>query len=76
MLIKKTVVTVHKVHMKKNGAFTVGLIIAQHADNGGIFSKYASQKYSKKPVKGTSYECKSVTTEKNKQGFEWITSVE
>ncbi|GAF68141.1 unnamed protein product [marine sediment metagenome] len=76
MKIVKTVVRVHKVHMKNNGAFTVGLIIQQHMDNGAFCSKYANQKYTKRPKIGTEYTCKAVITEKNKNGFSWVTGVE
>ena len=72
----KTVIRVHKVHRKNNGAFTVGLIIERHMDNGGITSKYANQKYSKKPVVGTVETVTKVVTEVNKQGFSWVTEIE
>ena len=72
----KTEIHVHKVHRKNNGAFTVGLIIKRHMDNGSITTKYANQKYSKKPVVGTVTEVTKVVTEKNKNGFSWVSEIE
>ena len=67
---------VHKVHRKNNGAHTVGMVIERVMADGMKLTKYASVKYTKKPLVGTIIKCTNVVTETNKQGFDWITAVE
>ena len=72
----KTRLRVHKVHRKHNGAYTVGMVIEKVMADGMKLTKYASVKYTKRPKVGDVRECKSVTLERNKQGFDWISNIE
>ena len=73
---KNVMLRVHKVHRKNNGAYTVGMVIERVRADGMKLTQYASVKYTKRPKVGDVVQCNSVVTEKNKEGFDWIKSID
>ena len=72
----KLMLVVDKVHPKNKHGYTVNVRIETKYANGMKTTRWASIKSDKKPKLGSKIPATRVETERNAEGYNWVTCIE